>query len=58
MVCLVVLILFYGTAIIGPIIAGMVGIDPYKFDPSSISDTGRQAHRRLGRHHRGAPAGC
>ncbi len=40
MVCLVVLILFYTTAIIGPIIAGMVGIDPYKFDPSSISDTG------------------
>ncbi len=40
MVCLVVLILFYGTAIIGPIIAGMVGIDPYKFDPAAISDTG------------------
>ena len=40
MVCLVVLILFYGTAIIGPIIGGMVGIDPYKFDAAAISDLG------------------
>ena len=40
MVCLVVLILFYGTAILGPIVAGMVGIDPYKFDAAAIGDTG------------------
>jgi peptide/nickel transport system permease protein len=40
MLCLVVLIVFYLTAIFGPVVAGMVGIDPYKFDPSAISDTG------------------
>ncbi len=40
MVCLVVLVLFYLTAIVGPIIAGFVGIDPYKFDSAAISDLG------------------
>jgi len=40
MVCLVVLVVFYITAIFGPIVAGVFGIDPYKFDPAAISDFG------------------
>lgn len=40
MICLVILILMYLTAIFGPFIAGAVGIDPYKFDRASISDLG------------------
>lgn len=40
MVCLIVLVLFYLTAIVGPLIAGMVGVDPYKFDGAAISDLG------------------
>jgi peptide/nickel transport system permease protein len=40
MVCLVVLVVFYITAIFGPIVAGVFGIDPYKFDAAAISDFG------------------
>ncbi len=41
MFCLVVLVLFYLTAIIGPNIAsGLFGIDAYKFDKSAISELG------------------
>jgi peptide/nickel transport system permease protein len=40
MACMVVLVLFYATAIFGPFILAAVGIDPYKFDPGSISDLG------------------
>ncbi len=40
MVCLIILIIFYLVAIFGPILAGMVGLDPYKFDPGAISDLG------------------
>ena len=40
MVCLIVLIVFYLTAVLGPIILGFVGIDPYKLDASAISDLG------------------
>jgi peptide/nickel transport system permease protein len=40
MVCLVTLIIFYLVAIFGPMVAGYFGIDPYKFDPSAISDLG------------------
>jgi peptide/nickel transport system permease protein len=40
MVCLVTLIIFYLVAIFGPMVAGYLGIDPYKFDPSAISDLG------------------
>ncbi len=42
MICLVVLVVMYLTAILGPIIGGMVGVDPYRFDFSSISDLGGQ----------------
>ncbi len=40
MLCLVILVLFYLTAIIGPFVAGMVGVDPYRFDSAAISDLG------------------
>jgi peptide/nickel transport system permease protein len=40
MVCLVVLVVFYLIAIFGPAVAGVFGIDPYKFDASAISDFG------------------
>ena len=40
MVCLIVLVVYYLTAVLGPIILGVVGIDPYKFDASAISDIG------------------
>ncbi len=40
MVCLVILIAYYTIAIFGPFVAGFVGLDPYKFDSSAISDLG------------------
>ena len=40
MVCLVILVAFYAIAVFGPVVAGMVGLDPYKFDPNAISDFG------------------
>jgi peptide/nickel transport system permease protein len=40
MACLIIVVLFYATAIVGPILAGMVGIDPYKFDAKAISELG------------------
>ncbi len=40
MICLIILTLFYLTAIFGPVVAGMVGLDPYKFDPDAISNLG------------------
>src|SRR5439155_3601143 len=40
MVCLVILVAMYLTAVFGPIVAGIVGIDPYKFDAAAISDLG------------------
>jgi peptide/nickel transport system permease protein len=40
MVCLVVLVGMYLIAIFGPVVAGIVGIDPYKFDASAISELG------------------
>src|SRR5438270_11050221 len=40
MVCLVVLVLFYLTAVVGPVVAGIFGVYPYKFDAAAISDFG------------------
>jgi peptide/nickel transport system permease protein len=40
MICLIILTLFYLTAIFGPVVAGFVGLDPYKFDPAAISNLG------------------
>ena len=40
MICLIALVLFYLTALLGPFIAGAVGLSPYTLDPGSISDLG------------------
>ena len=40
MVCLVILSIMYLTAIFAPLIANVVGVDPYSFDKESISDSG------------------
>jgi peptide/nickel transport system permease protein len=40
MMCLGVLIIYYLTAMLGPVVAGFVGIDPFKFDAAAISDLG------------------
>jgi peptide/nickel transport system permease protein len=37
MLCLIVLVLYYLTAIVGPFILGAIGFDPYKLDPTSVS---------------------
>jgi peptide/nickel transport system permease protein len=36
MLCLIVLVLYYATAIFGPFLLGAIGVDPYKFDPTSV----------------------
>lgn len=48
MVCLVILVVMYLTAIFGPVVAGMVGIDPYKFDTATISDLGGKPYGEWG----------
>src|SRR5450759_1887521 len=40
MVCLVILIVFYVIAILGPFVAGVFGISPYTFDSATISNLG------------------
>lgn len=40
MVCLGILVFMYLTAVFGPILAGMIGLSPYTFDASAISDLG------------------
>jgi len=40
MVCLIVLVIFYLAAIVGPFIAAAVGLDPLKLDKSAISASG------------------
>jgi peptide/nickel transport system permease protein len=40
MVCLVVLVIYFATGLLGPFIAGAVGVSPYTFDPAAISDVG------------------
>jgi peptide/nickel transport system permease protein len=48
MVCLVILVVMYLTAVFGPILAGIVGIDPYKFDTAAISDLGGKPNGFMG----------
>lgn len=38
--CLIVLVVYYLIAILGPVVAGFVGISPYTFDAAAISDLG------------------
>ncbi|HEX3219021.1 MAG TPA: ABC transporter permease [Candidatus Limnocylindria bacterium] len=40
MTCVGVLVFFYAAALFGPFILSALGIDPYKFDSSAISDLG------------------
>jgi peptide/nickel transport system permease protein len=40
MICLVVLVVYYMIAIFGPVVFGALGIDPYRFDKSAISELG------------------
>jgi peptide/nickel transport system permease protein len=40
MFTLIVLVVYFGIAIVGPIVAPFLGIDPYKLDASAISDIG------------------
>jgi peptide/nickel transport system permease protein len=40
MICLVILVAFYLIAIFGPVVAGMLGFDPYRLDSAAISDSG------------------
>ena len=40
MICLVVLVLYYLTGILGPVVAGFFNISPYKLNPNTISDLG------------------
>jgi peptide/nickel transport system permease protein len=46
MVCLTVLVVYYLIAILGPVVAGMVGISPYTLDPTAID--GEFAGRPIG----------
>jgi len=48
MACLIVLVLFYLTAIFGPVVAGIVGLDPYRFDSAAISDLGGRPNGEWG----------
>jgi len=48
MVCGVVLVVYYGIAILGPFVAGMVGISPYKFDAAAISELGGKPFGEFG----------
>ncbi len=40
MVCLVVLVVYYLIGVFGPVVFGMLGVNPYRFDPAAISDLG------------------
>ena len=40
MFCLIVLILFYAAAIVGPFILSAVGLDPLKLDKAAIGASG------------------
>ena len=40
MTCLVVLVFLYLVAIFAPLITSLIGVDPYSFDPGTISDSG------------------
>ncbi len=48
MITLAILIVLYVVAIFGPIIGGMVGVDPYKFDAEAISDFGGRPKAEYG----------
>ena len=47
-VCAAILIVMYLIAFVGPLLAPLVGIDPYKFDPAAISDFGGRPYGEWG----------
>ncbi len=55
MFTLIVLIVYFGIAIIGPIIAPMLGIDPYKLDTDADQRVRWPAEAPERRHQPGAP---
>jgi len=46
--CLIVLVVYYAIAILGPFVAGMVGISPYAFDSAAISELGGKPFGEFG----------
>jgi len=40
MACLIILVAMYTIGVFGPVVAGMIGVDPYRFDAAAISDMG------------------
>ncbi len=48
MVCLILLIVYYSLAIFGPFVFGAMGLNPYAFDPASISDLGGKPYGEWG----------
>ena len=48
MVCLIILVVYYSLAIFGPLVAGFVGIDPYKLDGDAISGLGGKPFGEFG----------
>ena len=48
MVCLIILVVYYLAAIVGPFVAGMVGIDPYLGHSELISDFGGKPLGEMG----------
>ncbi len=48
MVCLVILVAYYAIGLFGPVVAGMVGVDPYRFDAAAISDLGGRPNGEWG----------
>ncbi|MEO5704649.1 MAG: ABC transporter permease [Candidatus Limnocylindrales bacterium] len=47
-ICFFVLIVYYGVAILGPVVAGFAGISPYDFDKESISGLGGKPFGEMG----------
>ncbi len=48
MVCLVILVLFYLVGMLGPVVFGPLGLDPYKLDTAAIGDLGGRPLGQMG----------
>jgi peptide/nickel transport system permease protein len=48
MICLIVLVVYYFLGILGPVIFGAMGLNPYAFDASAISDLGGKPNGAFG----------
>jgi peptide/nickel transport system permease protein len=47
-ICLFILLLMYAIAFLGPFIAGFIGLSPYEFDKSAISELGGRPKGEMG----------